>query len=111
MNIINLTGHDITILRDDNTVARIFPVQGNVRVNQVTIHAEGFDSVNYPISHTSFGTARLPEYKDGVYYIVSSIVRLVFPNRYDLLVPSEIVYEKTSRGKIVLGCRSLDCKI
>ena len=111
MNIINLTGHDVTILRDDNTVAQVFPSLGNVRVNQTTIRAEGFDSVNYPISHTSFGTATLPEYEHGVYYIVSSIVRLVYPNRYDLLVPSEIVYEKTSRGKIVLGCRSLDCKI
>lgn len=111
MNIINLTGHDVTILRDDNTVAQVFPSLGNVRVNQTTIRAEGFDPCTYPISHTTFGGASLPEYQDGVYYIVSSIVRLVYPNRYDLLVPSEIVHEKTSRGKIVLGCRSLDCKI
>jgi hypothetical protein len=58
-----------------------------------------------PTSKTEFGKPEgLPELQEGVFYIVSQLVKSALPNRADLLVPAEVVRDQS--GNIV-GCKSL----
>ncbi len=55
-----------------------------------------------PISYTKFGSVRgLPNYIPNTYYIVSSMVKNMFPHRLDLLVPAGVVKNKSG---IAIGC-------
>ena len=57
-----------------------------------------------PLTKTTFlKPEELPAYQDGVFYIVSQLVKYALPERADLLVPSVIVRNRF--GKII-GCRS-----
>ena len=56
-------------------------------------------------SYTVFGEPEgLPDFKDGVFYVVSQLVKSALPNRKDLLVPAEVVRDE--KGQII-GCKSL----
>ena len=65
------------------------------------------DSENFDIkiSKTLFGEpVGLPDYAEGVYHIVSQIVKTAFPERLDLLVPAEMQRDATGQ---IIGCLSL----
>ena len=46
----------------------------------------------------------LPEYEEGVYYVVSAMVRQALPNRKDLLSPGQLI--RNEQGQPV-GCLGL----
>lgn len=80
-----------------------FNSQGIVRRTQTTEQA-GYLG-NIPLSKTSFGEVEgLPEYKEGVYYIVSRMIRDALPDRQDLLVPEGIVRDEIGN---IIGCKAL----
>jgi len=103
--IINKTPHAVYILKDDNTVLKMFPKSnGMIRVPKENRDIGFIKGI--PISCTQWGeTTDVPSPRNGTYYIVSQLVRNALPNRPDLLVPEQIV--RDDEGNIV-GCKRLD---
>ena len=97
----NLTPHDVVILGDEKRV--ISPSGAPARFEQKTMGIGKIENV--PVSKTVYGEVEnLPEEADGVFYIVSQLIKNALPERKDLLVPAEVVRDE--KGNIV-GCRSL----
>lgn len=102
--IINATPHPIRIVHEDGTLMREFPPSGIViRLTASTEQCGEIDGV--PISRTVYSyPVGLPDPKSGTYYIVSQLVKNALPNRTDLLVPAQVVYDADRK---VIGCQSL----
>lgn len=103
--VINMTPHPITICDDDGNILRqIMPCGRWIRLSHETVSA-GFDVDGIPVTVTKFGDPiGLPPYEEGVFYVVSQLVKNALTDRQDLLVPAETVRDE--RGRII-GCRSL----
>jgi hypothetical protein len=103
MTIKNFTPHPITICNNAGEVTRVIQSEGLVRLKAVTVPAGEIDGV--PVTRTEFGQPEgLPEFKEGVFIVVSQLVKSALPSRSDLLVPAEVVRDE--KGNIV-GCKSL----
>ena len=102
--IVNMTPHAINIVNENGIVVKVIEAIGNqIRLKATTEQIKELEGIK--ISTTVFGEPEgLPEYKEGVYYIVSQLVKSALPNRSDLLVPAEMV--RDDKGNIV-GCKSL----
>jgi hypothetical protein len=102
--IVNLTPHEITVLGPGCEIVKRIPPSGSVaRLESWTV-PRGEDG-GVPITFTEFGSPEgLPDPKEGVWLVVSQLVKSRLPGRADLLVPSEVVKDRLGR---VLGCRSL----
>ena len=97
--IVNMTPHAITVVGHDP-----IPPSGDVARVSVTDTPAGYIA-DYPVSVQETGTVEgLPGPKHGVYYIVSSLVRLALPDRNDLLSPGQLVRDDEGRP---VGCRTL----
>lgn len=103
-NIFNYTPHRIDILNSNGEVIRTFPATGLIRLKASTVSA-GYAIDGISITTTQFGEPEgLPEPMEGIYYIVSQLVKSALPHRKDLLVPADVV--RDANGNI-LGCKSL----
>ena len=117
--IINLTPHEVRLLDDEGNTVAVFPSEGVVRLEEkkeligyleeerVTfgIYDDPYESpsvARIPVYRKEFGATNLPEKREGVYYIVSSLVAQAFP-RDDFLVPDQLVRDSEGR---VIGARS-----
>lgn len=103
----NKTPHDVNIVDENGKVVKTFPRSKNsIRLDSETkrVGEIEVDDTFIPLSKTVMGDANLPEKRDDVLYIVSRIVQESFPERYDFIIPNEIV--RDDEGKIV-GCKSL----
>ena len=98
---INLTPHPVVIIKEAGNIT--FPASGQVaRCAQETECIGDLDGI--PLSRSRFGeVVDLPPKTDGVYYIVSRLVRSALPERKDLLVPNEMVRDEKG---VIIGCRS-----
>lgn len=104
IKIINLTPHDVNIVRGDGSKVKTFESQGVTRVSTTSKLKTRFNGVN--IYTTEYGQVEnLPEESDDTYYIVSMLVKQACPNRKDLLSPSQLV--RDTEGKII-GCLGLE---
>ena len=102
-NFINLTPHDVSILRTDGTT-RIFPRENREipRLSQSTKQVAEIEGIL--ITETHFGeTVHLPEPMPNTFFIVSRLVLSANPHRTDLLVPEQMIRDYC--GNIV-GCMS-----
>lgn len=98
----NLTPHPINICNNAGKIIRVFQSEGLVRLKAVTVSAGEIDGI--PVSRTEFGQPEgLPEFQDGVFIVVSQLVKNALPSRSDLLVPAEVVRDE--KGNII-GCKS-----
>ena len=104
MRVVNMTPHPVNILNDRDEEIKTIPASGDlIRLRANVVRSGEINGI--PLSRTVFGAAQgLPERADGVYYIVSQLVKSALPDRDDLLVPAEVV--RNSDGHII-GCRSL----
>jgi len=103
MTIRNFTPHPINICNNAGEVIRVIQPEGLVRLKAVTVPAGEIDGV--PVTKTEFGQPEgLPEFQEGVFIVVSQLVKTALPARSDLLVPAEVVRDE--KGNIV-GCKSL----
>lgn len=103
MKIINTTPHEITIINDEMETVATFAPEISVRVASVTKIIGNIQGI--PLDTTFFGEVEgLPEYQEGVYYIVSCLVKSALPDRKDLLYPGQQV--RNENGQVV-GCKSL----
>lgn len=101
--LINKTPHEITILGDNNEVVEIIPASNGQewRLDETTTIKGRINGKR--ISKTVYRCSQLPEPQEGVWYIVSALFKLHYPERTDLLVPTEVVRD----GSRILGCKSL----
>ncbi len=103
MTIKNFTPHPIFICNNAGEVTRVIQPEGLVRLKAVTVPAGEIDGV--PLTRTEFGQPEgLPEFQEGVFIVVSQLVKTALPSRSDLLVPAEVLRDE--KGNIV-GCKSL----
>jgi hypothetical protein len=102
--IINKTPHDINIVNEKNEFIKTIPKSDSqIRLAVKTQQTEEIEGIKTSVS--VFGEPEgLPEYKNGVFYIVSQLVKTALPKREDLLVPAEVVRDE--KGQII-GCKSL----
>lgn len=102
--LLNFTPHPVTIVDDENNVIKTIQSSGLIRLKASTVKT-GIEIDNVVITTTHFGEPEgLPEYEEGVFYIVSQLVKSALTERKDLLVPAEVVRDE--KGNI-LGCKSL----
>ena len=109
INIINLTPHDVNYYVQDEILVT-FPV---ISTNPDDLpRCEKFSEtveipgLNFKTYKTRFGEVNdLPEPADGVFYIVSALVRDRRQDRKDLLSPTDAVRDEKGR---VIGCRGFD---
>lgn len=106
MNIINKTPHPIHVLDKEGNEVITLPLcqqEDLIRLGMKVVPAEPIGAV--PTSRTEYGEpVGLPEYQDGIYYVVSALVKSALPHRSDLLVPAEVVRDQSGN---IIGCRSL----
>ncbi len=99
----NLTPHPIFICNNAGEIIRVFQPEGLVRLKAVTVQVGEIDGI--PTTRTEFGQPEgLPEFQEGVFLVVSQLVKTALPSRSDLLVPAEVVRDE--KGNII-GCKSL----
>lgn len=106
--IINCTPHPITMCDAEGKIFHTFP-KGEIvpRLSVKTVPAEELidHGINIPTTLTQFGEVEnLPDFKAGIFLIVSQLVKSACPNRNDLLVPAEVVRDKDGN---IIGCKSL----
>jgi hypothetical protein len=102
--LINMTPHPINIVDNVGVNIMTIPSSGLVRLKAHTVDA-GFRVDGVKITTTKFGEAEgLPDFKDGVFIIVSQLVKTAVQHRTDLLVPAEVL--RDANGNII-GCMSL----
>lgn len=101
---INLTPHDINYLGETPITIPPQAPAARCEVERKQVGILG----GIPINATTFGEVQgLPAPKPGTYYIVSAIVAQACPERADLLIPDETVYDIVDGQKVVRGCRAL----
>ena len=100
--IINTTPHNVNICDANSKVINTFLKSDNpIRLNSVSNQIGDINGI--PVNSVAFGSANLPAFQEGIYYIVSALVKNAFPNRPDLLVPHDVVRDE---GGNIIGCRS-----
>ncbi|WP_116246508.1 hypothetical protein [Nocardiopsis sp. FIRDI 009] len=106
MSVVNLTPHVVTVVDERSRVIRSWPrAERPARVEAVRVPIPEADGVpaGVPLVAERRTRADLPEPREGVWFIVSSVVGSAHPERHDLLVPSDLV--RDGRG-VVTACRS-----
>ena len=99
----NKTPHEITILDKEGVIDQVIPAaKGDEwRLDEVTTLQGYINGIR--VTKTEYRCSQLPEPKEGVWYIVSALFKLYYPNRNDLLVPAEVY----RNGSKIVGCLSL----
>ncbi len=102
--IINKTPHDVVILDiNGKEIKRFRPEGSNLRLNAEVRRVGTVGKI--PITKSKWKEVQgLPVYEEGVYYIVSQLIKAFLPHRKDLFIPAEIVRDEKRR---IVGCRSL----
>jgi len=105
----NLTPHAVNILDTEgkNIVTLDKPIQGTELPRVSTQKELRFEHEGVPVSSSEFGDVdNLPDQEEGVYLVVSGMVRAALPDRKDLLSPGDLV--RGADGNPV-GCCGLVC--
>ena len=91
------------LIGQNEEITTIAPEPVPARLRATTVPAESVDGI--ATSRTVFGEPEgLPEAEAGTFFIVSQIIKSALPSRADLLVPAEVVRDKSGN---IIGCRSL----
>jgi hypothetical protein len=103
--IVNATPHAVYVLNKDGTVLRMFPKSnGMIRVKENVSNLPDIDGI--PVCSTRWSkTEDVPEYVNGIFYIVSQLVKNAMPKRKDFLTPKGAVRDEKGN---VIGCTRLD---
>lgn len=103
--IINMTPHVVNICDNNQNIIKTYPSVGSIRLSTTVEVVGSIDGV--PLTKTIFGTpVGLPDFQDGIFYIVSQLVKNALPQRTDLLVPTDIVRDDNG---VIIGCRAFGC--
>lgn len=92
MNIKNMTPHSVKLLKDDGSIVEIRPESIPARVEIIIEPLKLIDGINLVFTtYNSDEAAKVLPEIEGVYYIVSNVVKQAFPDRKDLLSPSGLI--------------------
>lgn len=84
---LNLTKHHINVVRKDGKIETIEPSGTIARVRSDQAKLEEING--FEILQTEWGTVTgVPDSKDGVYLITSSLVAMALPDRRDIITPN-----------------------
>ena len=98
---VNLTPHTLTVLGDDGNVITDIPPSGDVARVDVQRTQTG-TVAGIPVYDSVFGNVQdLPAPQDGVFYVVSGMVRSAV-DRDDVLSPGALVRDDDGRP---VGCK------
>lgn len=101
--IINMTPHEVVVVSKEGETLKVFPSEGMIRLSMKTVEVGEIGGIR--LTKTEYGEPEgLPGQTDGVYYIVSTMIKAACPDRKDLLVPAEQVRDEAGR---IVGCKSL----
>lgn len=105
MSVINKTPHAVNIVDANGSITKTYDKgDSQIRLAVKTVADEPLTD-GTPTSKTQFGDPEgLPDFQEGVFYIVSQLVKNALPNRTDLLVPAEVVRDNAGN---IIGCKSL----
>tara|TARA_R100001082_G_C4359464_1_gene158596 strand:+ start:1658 stop:2071 length:414 start_codon:yes stop_codon:yes gene_type:complete len=126
MKIVNRTPHDINLVDDDgNVLIRIPKSDEPIRLEssqKVVGNIPCYSKLNLwmtmglsplmddykpttivDVKQVVYGESNLPDYEEGVYYIVSALVANAYPERKDLLMVNDTVRDDDGR---IIGCKS-----
>ena len=103
--IINLTPHTINICAEDGTIVKSFVSEGVARAKQVAEVVGNLDGVE--LVSMKFGEPEdLPDYAEGIYYVVSIITanaaKAVGRRVDDLLITADPMRDADGR---IIGCK------
>lgn len=101
MEIINLCSHPVNVIVRDEELA-IPPATKAVRIGTKVIEKLDCEVPMLRVDNSRLDP--LPEPVEDTLYIVSTIVRIAHPHRYDIASPGGIVKDETGK---VIGCRCL----
>lgn len=104
----NGTPHAINVVDDAGNIVKVLnpdlPSGQQPRCTANSVVVGDVDGI--PLTKTVYGEVfNLPEYEEGVFWIVSQLCRNACPERDDLISPSQQIRDK--EGKII-GCKSFD---
>lgn len=104
MKLLNLTPHVIRIIDDGSSEPIVIPPCGTV-ARVATVSREMGRVGGIKLFAQVVGEVQgLPDPRDGVLLIVSTIVRTALPERVDLCSPGELVRDASGQP---IGCRGL----
>jgi hypothetical protein len=105
MPVVNLTGHRIDILREDGTIATVWPDLEPVRAELGFELVDMIDGIGVFVQVTTCDTP-LPEPVEGTVYVVSAYTKMHFlaDDRPDVLCPGQVRRDAAGR---VIACRGL----
>lgn len=105
VSFVNLTPHGIHVMDGDGNQLLAVDPSGTLARVDVTRKRKGTID-NVPIYSTTYGQVTgLPAPRDGVFYIVSGMVRDAVPDRDDLVSPGLLVRDDDGRP---IGCKGFD---
>jgi hypothetical protein len=101
-NVVNCTPHDINvILEDGNTI--VLPKSNTPARCSEIVQSVDTETLDVPIVKKQFGNIEnLPDSKDGIFYVVSAIIKAA-SSRNDLLLVNDTVRNKNG---VIVGCKS-----
>lgn len=98
--VINLTPHEITVVRDG--VTRTLPASGHVARVTTTYRDLQRSVLGAPVKTTTHGAVEgLPDAQEGVTFVVSGLVRAALTGRPDVVSPGALLRDEAGR---VIGC-------
>lgn len=104
----NLTPHEVKIFKLNGTVPDLdLVIEASDLVARVSCEYQKVDKTveGVDLYRTVFGEVTgLPEYEEGVYLLVSAIVREALPLRSDLVSPGQLLRDDDGN---VIGCLGL----
>jgi len=105
VQVVNLTPHSIDVLSADGAITASYPASGRVARLSVEFSPAVAVGPGVPLGALRYGeVVGLPTPQQGVWLLVSVLVRLACPDRDDLLVVASEVRDSEGR---VIGCRGL----
>jgi hypothetical protein len=111
VEIINATPHDVNIMDEDENIIKTYQ-KGDIqiRLDEDMEKGEGAEFIeeetidDVPVKKISYCPGDVPNEKENVYYIVSTLVAQAFDYRKDFLVPIEVVRDDDGNP---IGCKAL----
>lgn len=100
MKFINLTPHEINVVKENGEVVSFPPSIEPARVNQTFSHVETIDGIKMFASKLD-KVFCLPKREENAIYIVSAMVKEREMSRYDLVSPGKLI--RNDKGQVI-GC-------
>lgn len=94
MKLVNLTPHEINIVREDGSKILDVPTSGIVARADERRTSVDIAGLDISVSEITYGAVEMPEPEPGVIYIVSALAAQQLPNRQDILIPGPLKREK-----------------